>query len=209
MAVDHGLGGKDNRKSKEKRAKRLAKKAAKAKFEAKSFETKTKKREIVFDENSRLEYLTGFGKRKKERRQFGLAMQVLKDKKMLKDKKVKLGSLLSEENRSNIGRSADAGTNDDDEEEDSTSQVETTHEKSLFSDELTTSMFGGEVEVAIDNSLAELLDEASCVTFLKDSNAKVGYQKPELTPFDRAMKKAKHIMHVKAIDKRNKVKYAL
>jgi hypothetical protein len=89
MGVDHGLGGKDNRKSKEKRAKRLAKKAAKAKFEAKSLGgNKLKKREVMFNEASRLEYLTGFGKRKKERRQFGLAMQVLKDKKALKDKKV-------------------------------------------------------------------------------------------------------------------------
>jgi hypothetical protein len=79
-----------------------------------------------------------------------------------------------------------------------------TGEKALFSDDLTTSMFGGEVEVAVDNNLAEQLDEASFVTLPKDSSGG-RFQKPEMTPFDRAMKKAKHIMHVKAIDKRNKV----
>ena len=34
------------------------------------------KKRGVFDENARQEYLTGFGKRKQERRKYGLAMEV-------------------------------------------------------------------------------------------------------------------------------------
>ena len=35
-----------------------------------------KKREVVFSEDSRVDYLTGFRQRKKDRRQYGIAMQV-------------------------------------------------------------------------------------------------------------------------------------
>jgi len=82
MAVDHGLGGKDNQKSKkrrEKKAKRIKVLATKA------LNSGTKKKEVVFDENARTEWLTGFHKRKQERRKFGLAMQILKDKKQHKE----------------------------------------------------------------------------------------------------------------------------
>ena len=73
MGVDHGLGGRDNKKSREKRDKRFRKKESKAKmFTA----MPAKKKEVVFDESSRLDYLTGFRQRKKDRRQYGIAMQV-------------------------------------------------------------------------------------------------------------------------------------
>jgi len=42
---------------------------------------KRKKVEITFDPDARKEWLKGFSKRKQERRKFGLAMQVLKDRK--------------------------------------------------------------------------------------------------------------------------------
>ena len=69
---DHGLGGKDSQKSKEKRAKR----AAKQKVFAQKQLTGGKKKAVVFDENARQEWLSGFHKRKQERRKFGLSMQV-------------------------------------------------------------------------------------------------------------------------------------
>jgi hypothetical protein len=127
--------------------------------------------------------------------------------------KVKLGSLLNEEKKGvNDGSASNSiddadnlnGSDDGSVNGEVFSVQGATGEKALFSDDLTTSMFGGEVEVAVDNSLAEQLDEASFVTLPKDSSGG-RFQKPEMTPFDRAMKKAKHIMHVKAIDKRNKV----
>ena len=73
MGVDHGLGGRDNKKSREKRDRRFRKKQAKAQLLQK---LPAKKRAVVFDEEARVEYVTGFRKRKKERRQFGIAMQV-------------------------------------------------------------------------------------------------------------------------------------
>ena len=72
MAVDHGLGGKDNLKSKEKRAKR----AAKQKKVAQKALVGGKKKSVIFDEKARVEWLGGFRKRKQERRKFGLSMQV-------------------------------------------------------------------------------------------------------------------------------------
>ena len=72
MGIDHGLGGKDNVKSKQRREK----KAKKTQAIAMKALSGGKKREVIFDEHARQEYLTGFGKRKQERRKYGLAMEV-------------------------------------------------------------------------------------------------------------------------------------
>jgi len=68
--VDHGLGGRDNKKSQEKRAKKAARQAVKARAALQG----GKKKELIFDEAARKEWLTGFRKRKQERRKFGLAV---------------------------------------------------------------------------------------------------------------------------------------
>lgn len=52
---------------------------AKSQTTKKSFYTKRKK-EIVFNEDARKEFLTGFSERKRQRRAFGLAMQKVKDR---------------------------------------------------------------------------------------------------------------------------------
>ena len=77
MAVDHGLGGKESDKSKirrERKAKRL-------RSLTRSLQNKdlvgSAKKEVVFDENARVAFLTGFQKRKQERRKYGLTMQVI------------------------------------------------------------------------------------------------------------------------------------
>jgi hypothetical protein len=71
--VDHGLGGKDGAKSREKRAR----KAERQKIKAHNSITVTKKKtEVVYDDEARVKWLTGFRQRKTERRKFGLAMQV-------------------------------------------------------------------------------------------------------------------------------------
>lgn len=72
MGIDHGLGGKDNKKSQQKREKR----AVKNKSIAMKALTGGKKKEVIFNESARVEWLTGFGKRKQERRKYGLAMEV-------------------------------------------------------------------------------------------------------------------------------------
>ena len=82
MGVDHGLGGKDTESSKKKRAKRAER--IKASAESRMKVVKGAK-EVVWDEESRVDYLTGFKKRKNERRKFGLAMQVMKEAKAKKE----------------------------------------------------------------------------------------------------------------------------
>jgi hypothetical protein len=72
MAVDHGLGGKDSKRSHEKREKRAKKQKA---FARKAL-TGGNKKELKFDDDARVEWLTGFRKRKTERRKFGLIKKV-------------------------------------------------------------------------------------------------------------------------------------
>lgn len=72
MAVDHGLGGRNNKQSNLRREK----KSNQLKKLVKRLNPGNSKKEIKFDENSRQEFLTGFHKRKQERRKFGLAMEV-------------------------------------------------------------------------------------------------------------------------------------
>jgi hypothetical protein len=73
VGCDHGLGGKDNEKSKLKRVK----KAAKNKAVAMRALTGGHKKEVVFDDDARVQWLTGFSKRKQQRRKYGLAMEVM------------------------------------------------------------------------------------------------------------------------------------
>ncbi len=72
MGIDHGLGGRDGVKSKQRREK----KAKKNKVVAMRAITGGRKKEVLFDEKARTEWLSGFHKRKQERRKYGLAMEV-------------------------------------------------------------------------------------------------------------------------------------
>ena len=74
MGVDHGLGGKDNLKSKTRREQ----KAKRLKNLTKSLRTEGlhNRNEVKFDEAARVAFITGFRKRKLERRKYGIAMQV-------------------------------------------------------------------------------------------------------------------------------------
>ena len=80
MAIDHGLQGSNSERSRRRRS--IKAKRTKAIARA----ALNKKGEVIFNEQSREEYLTGFHKRKQERRKFGVAMQILKDKKATKEK---------------------------------------------------------------------------------------------------------------------------
>jgi ribosomal RNA-processing protein 17 len=177
MTVDHGLGGRESKKSREKRAKRLEKKMKNVKIG----DGKKKKKEVIFDENSRVEFLTGFRKRKQERRQYGLAMQYLKDKKASKDLKLKAPPVESEK-----------VSKDDDE------IVFTGNEKAQstsFSDQHTASMFGGIVSVEIGTNIADQMSEAL-------EPRKKHFREP--TKLERALKKVKQKMNSKGSSKRGK-----
>lgn len=68
MVVDHGLQGRDNEKSKRRRANKARK------VKAIATASLTKDRKVLFNEDARIEYITGFHKRKQQRRKFGLTL---------------------------------------------------------------------------------------------------------------------------------------
>ena len=153
MAVDHGLGGKDNKKSKEKRAK----KHLKTKKIAQAALTGGKKRAVVFDEQSRQDYLTGFHQRKQERRKFGLTMQVLKDKKKRRTAKADARNYIktsteADEKSNKLNTDNNNDEDNDEEEEEEGEEVNNTKidKEEVFTDDFTQNMFGGTVSITIN-----------------------------------------------------------
>ena len=118
MGVDHGLGGKDGDKQQQKRAKKAFRQREYAHNQLVT--TKGKKggvqKEIVFDEAAREHYLTNFRQRKTQRRKFGLAMQVLKEKKTHKDA-LKHRKNVMQEHRNSITKAFKEGDSDNEIEE--------------------------------------------------------------------------------------------
>ena len=118
MGVDHGLGGKDGEKQRQKREKKAFRQREYAHQQLVT--TKGKKggvqKEIVFDEAAREQYLTGFRQRKTQRRKFGLAMQVLKEKKTHKDA-IKHRKNVMQEHRNSITKAFKEGDSDNEIEE--------------------------------------------------------------------------------------------
>lgn len=145
------------------------------------FRNKKGKLEIRFDPSKRREYLTGFSKRKQERRAFGLAMQKVKDRKAkLEDRKAtreakeeQLLELEAQKKRienDGVEEGEDDDDDDDDDSEDGSEDNEendeTTEEKSDNSkclvDTLTThdvDQFGENVTVTTTFGLPEDDDE--------------------------------------------------
>jgi hypothetical protein len=135
-SIDHGLGGKDHKKSVEKRAK----KAARQKKQARDALVGGKKKAVVFDEEARTEWLTGFRKRKQERRKHGLAMQLLKDKKEKREKRKANAPPKLEETK-------------DMSEKSSAIEVKKVSQTTVFDDDNTTGMFGGAVSVVVNEGI--------------------------------------------------------
>ena len=203
MAVDHGLGGKDNKKSQQRREKKAKRTKAIA---IKALHSGTKKKEVVFNEVARTEWLTGFHKRKQERRKYGLAMQVMKDKKSHKDTVKEQRSLIKASSALALKeleeRTAKEADSDDGydydyadavEEGGGEGQAERGEEKShelLFGDSATTSMFGGAVSVVIDTGVADDLFEQNNPDLESGLPAQSrGFgKKKALTNFEKAMK---------------------
>jgi ribosomal RNA-processing protein 17 len=141
MAIDHGLGGKDNKKSSEKRAKR----AARQKNKAHNAIVGGKKRQVIFNEEDRVEWLTGFRKRKQERRKYGLTQQLIKDRKILKEKRksLRIEKDNSEAVDDKVMNTGQLKVNE--------SLTQTTEE--VFNDEHTRDMFGGAVSILIKSGI--------------------------------------------------------
>ena len=205
MGVDHGLGGKDTESSKKKRAKRAER--IKASAESRMKVVKGAK-EVVWDEESRVDYLTGFKKRKNERRKFGLAMQVMKEakakKEVLKEKRaqvIKANKKEQDKLKELQGKGSDDSSSEEEDESNDEGDKERKGKKGeevVFNDEETTSMFGGSVSVVVN----EDMDNAEEESDEKDTNsmewkrAKERLEKKRermngkpLTRLERAMKK--------------------
>mmetsp|Transcript_7772 Transcript_7772/g.6943 ORF Transcript_7772/g.6943 Transcript_7772/m.6943 type:complete len:237 (+) Transcript_7772:56-766(+) len=150
MAIDHGLQGKNNDKSKRRRFN----KARKTKAIALSSINKDGK--VVFNEESRQEFLTGFRKRKLERRKFGLAMQIMKDKKSLKQKAKEKRDTTAKAISNHINETQSNDSDDDEENiDDNSSEINSV----IFDDPKTNALFGSSVSVTIDDSIAKLSDQ--------------------------------------------------
>lgn len=156
MAVDHGLGGKDNAKSKERRMRKAKRVSAIAKS------AMTKKKEIVFNEEARTEYLTGFRKRKEERRKYGYAMQILHEKSERRERKKEMRQAFHsiEEDAKKKSKMALGYNSDEDNEAPGNDKDAPGRAVDTFEDELTQQMFGGAVSVVVDSGVAEEMDRA-------------------------------------------------
>jgi len=203
MGIDHGLGGKDNQKSQQKRLKKAVRNKAIAQaalVNGKKVGTK----EVVFDEKARVEWLTGFRKRKQERRKFGLAMQVLKDKKAhkatVKEQRGYLHSINSGDATASRGTrdgSVTEAGGEEVEEADEEEEEEPKGEVTVYVDEGTKSMFGGAVSVCVDTTgIAEEMDEEAHPDLNNGQLSAIanGNKRPkkELTKLERALKQAGH-----------------
>lgn len=125
---------------------------------------------VIFNEESRAEWLTGFRKRKILRRKYGIAMQILKDKKVVKDK--------AKERRVSKKNDDDSQVSDDDAEAEDDEIVQSNRspggwsqsndsmksdddddtQSIIYNDEQTQNMFGSTVLVDIDTNIADKLD---------------------------------------------------
>lgn len=175
-----GLQGRNNSKSKERGAKRAQRNH---KLVAKDSLIIGKKKELIFNDASRTDYLTGFHKRKQQRRMYGLTMQVLKEKKAQIE--------VRKQRRKAVASETQAHENDEDEdlERDSSNK-----EQQSFNDEDTRAMFGGEVSVVIDTGVADALDEIAHPEQSKNSASSGRKNNVKRTRFDAAAEKAKEMM---------------
>ena len=102
------------------------------------------------------EYLTGFRKRKQERRKFGLAMQIMKEKKVLKEARKSIRNSKAALNAISIDKYTGTENNNDD---NGTINSEDKIERVTFDDDHTRSLFQGGVTVKIGTGIADDLDD--------------------------------------------------
>jgi len=205
-SIDHGLGGKDNAKSRERRARKAERQKEVA---YKSLKVVRKKKaivkEVVYDDEARVQWLTNFRQRKTERRKFGLAMQIVKDKRAhkvsLKDKRAVLKQ--AQDGPEILKRKKREGDSSDEEEEE---EEEPSKTNDVYADETTVDMFGGEVAVEIGGEIEEGEDTITpeLKRYMQDRAARK--QGQQLSKFEKAVKKvqASGVLSQKKKKKRKK-----
>lgn len=209
MGVDHNLGGRENDKSRYKRHKK-ANRLKKEILRTVTAEPEGLKKEVVFNEDARREWLTGFQKRKTKRRQYGVAMQSLKEKKALKDASVKrraaqkvnlaeaVGLTVEELDKQNaLGRDKPLGADSGEEEA-----------VDMYEDEQTRALFGASVAVTVDTTgISDELDEFRQIRESEGDEKKTeqGPSRKQLA-FEKAIKVAKKTIIERKFQKKNKAK---
>lgn len=135
--------------------------------------------------------MTGFRKRKTERRKIGLAMQILKDKSKRKGARTERADAMK----------SISFTNDDQEEGvdamERDEYLKNTDKETVFTDDVTMNMFGSSVSVVVGTDIANDLcdnfvdsvdesdnDSASVTSF----RSKGGSSIPKISRFEKAMK---------------------
>jgi hypothetical protein len=164
------------------------------------------RREVIFDENARTEWLTGFGKRKQQRRQYGHAMQIMKDKKSHREMvREKRDAMKDYQNVTKDNNKEDNNNDDDNDDDDNNNNIDSSTKESVFEDEQTMAMFGGSVEVVVGTGVADDLNEHSYPlndnnvddsdsdsgSIMGDGTGKRNKYKKELTRLERALKEVK------------------
>lgn len=76
MGIDHGLEGRNSEQSRQRRERKALRVKKMVKKLLAEGDAGGRRNEIKFDEGARTAWLTGFHKRKQERRKYGLTMQV-------------------------------------------------------------------------------------------------------------------------------------
>jgi ribosomal RNA-processing protein 17 len=215
---DHNLGGRNNEKSRKRREKKAAQNK---KLVSKATSGRTN--EVVFNEESRLEFVGGFRKRKQERRKYGLAMEVLKKQKAHREYRKELRIVATEgleeikkqkqlegkgdddddeddEDQEEEGQDEDhdeeEGQEEDEEDEEIDSRKSKKPKKMEFKDDHTQSMFAGVVSVEVDTGISEEIDERTNFNGQESTKALIAAkEKKQLTRFEKAMKVAKTTMN--------------
>lgn len=191
MAIDHGLQGRNSDKSKKRREKKAKK------VRAIAMKAMNKKGEVLFDENARTAFLSGFRQRKMERRKFGIAMQMIKDKNKLK--------LERKEQRKAQRNSFNNDESMDDKEcvdtEENIDESSSSSKEVVYDDNVTSSMFGSSVSVVVDEGLGDALD-AHRNPDLFPRNSAMSRRQQFDTELQKAMKKAHVMIHEKKSSKK-------
>ena len=143
-----------------------------------------KKVEVSFNASDRLDYLTGFSKRKKERRAFGLAMQKVKDREAkVEERKERREAQIEkiediERNKKALRKGLEGGNDGDGEEDDNDDgsvhdeindgqQQQQQQQQSTFQDEHTTTQFGGLVSVTTTFGIPSDDEDDDSIDFYK------------------------------------------
>ena len=148
MAIDHGLQGRNSDKSRRKRFNKAKKTKAIA------LGALTKDRKVVFNEESRVEWLSGFHKRKLQRRKFGLAMQIIKDKKTNKQNGKESRGLNSQMKKDSIQK-----LNENIVDNDNAMETHSIITEILYDDNQSQNMFGSSVSVVINDDLNQFMSK--------------------------------------------------